>query len=170
MFKLPQELRANIFRHVVGENIYPEDHYDPISRQSKVVFRPKYCVHGPERYNHPEGLGHNAIQRPDLPNYRILAVSKQVRREALEAGWMGTYKHFLAARHLFAALGADVKPTEFNWLSKVHLNFTVKKYFEFFGLRINPQVHIVEANSMGRRLQGLTKRRLEHLELYFRDP
>lgn len=55
-------------------------------------------------------------------------------------------------------------------MSTIHLNFTVKEYFKFFGLKINPEVRIVEAKSNGRRLQGLTKRGLKHLELHFRDP
>lgn len=84
--KLPKEMRLLVFRHVLGENIYPEDLYYPVTQEYKAVFGTKINYGSPEHYNHPEELGRDAIQRPDMPNYRILAVSKQVRREALEAG------------------------------------------------------------------------------------
>lgn len=47
------------------------------------------------------------MPRLELPNYKLLSVSKQVREEVLEAGWTGTYKHFVSTHKFYSALDTN---------------------------------------------------------------
>ncbi|KAF2130663.1 hypothetical protein P153DRAFT_356391 [Dothidotthia symphoricarpi CBS 119687] len=159
LMDLPMEICSTIFRHILGENIYPVAPYDSTRRAYQVLL-------GLKEVNIPEA--EDAGARPDAPNYAILGVNKQVRREAVCAGWEGTRKQFTAVHMLERVLSTTATPCSYNWLNRVHLNFSIGGLFHFFGVEIDPVVHITAARSMGHLLQGVDT--LKHLELFFRSP
>jgi hypothetical protein len=54
------------------------------------------------------------------------------------------------------------------WLNRIQLNLDITRYFELFGVDINPVVHIRATANMGALLRNIPG--LKHLELFFRNP
>jgi hypothetical protein len=106
--------------------------------------------------------------RPDPPNDTRLRPNKRIRTEALRAGWEGTWKRFVDITYLESCLNAKIVPSQYKWLSRVHLNLSLSAYFSLFSLRINPVIHIDAANSNGTIPQSIPG--LKRLEFFFRDP
>jgi len=163
LLRLPAELRALVYRHALGENIYPHTRYDQSLGTEKLTLGSIY-------YNVPieQGRQPAIAARSDPPNYEILALSKSIRKEALKAVWVGTWKHFVRPSYFADALGANVIPLTYAWLTRLHLNFSSEDYFSFFGVSIDPNVSLSPANSKGQLLSNISE--LRHLELSFRKP
>jgi hypothetical protein len=168
IMQLPEEIRSMIWLHTLGEDIYPHAAFDPQSATHKVTFGAGSLT--PESYhNKPEDIPRGDATKRTLPNRNIFLMCKQVRHEALRAGWETGYKHFTHWRYVSNVLEASMTPFGFNWLNKIHINFTITEWFEFFGVSIDPVIHIYDTSKI-EQLQALVPRGLKHLEFYFRDP
>jgi hypothetical protein len=119
------------------------------------------------------------------PNVEILylggPVGKQIQHEAFLATWEGSYKYFIRPSDFEEVMGAvpphhpenqfwkcDFRPDDLKWLTRIELNFTTLQYFEFFGLKILPQVRVEGDASLGPLLKGIAT--LKDLRLRFRNP
>jgi hypothetical protein len=159
--KLPYELRATILQHALGENIYLNTNYNSLGLREITL--------GSRRHNTPAAdENDDAGERPDPPNYAVLGLNKSLRKEALQAGWVGTRKYFIDFSYLRKTLNADIKPSKYNCLSRIQLNQSISQYLDLFGVDFDPVVQIQTANSSGAMLQAIPG--LRHLELYFRSP
>jgi hypothetical protein len=162
---LPAEVRSIIYRHVLGENVYPA-----VDGTSKVTFGSMSAnlswgdINSPERFDEDD-----IMKRSDFPNYNILYVNSRVTHKALKTAWEAGYKHFVKP-HLFESALASIRPPAYNWLNRIHLNFDLSDFFMFFGIHIDPIVRIDQSQSVRTLFEGLPARGLKHLELYFRDP
>jgi hypothetical protein len=80
-----------------------------------------------------------------------------------------TPKRFVKVDPLVEILTAPISATpNFKWLTRIQTDFDVLQYFEFFGVKIDPILHIVATDSKGdlpKTCPGLID-----LELFFRDP
>lgn len=107
--RLPKELRLQILREVCGQGpIKPQRVFDPNKMQEKIVIgtvegnaSPEaICslakLNGGRRYMHDSDW--ELIDSIPRPNYAIFQVNKQIRQEALTAGWNGPVKHFQELR------------------------------------------------------------------------
>lgn len=156
LMELPAEIRANIFQHVLGSEIYPVSNEIWPTSDSSVCLAPNSrqfdSMYGlsrrPEaRMSSPyTGFTGNTFDRmdprhvagplafgPTLPNYSILFVSKQVFSEAAKAVWEGTRKYFLEPSVFSNALEAR-PPTSYNWISRIELDFDIQQWFGFFAI------------------------------------
>jgi hypothetical protein len=161
LMKLPKELRTVVYEHALGENVYPHYH-------RYIALGIDQLILGSDHGNCPgdDEDFREAGARPHAPNYKILALNKRIRQEALEAGWNGTWKHFVSPFYLINALSDGLSPLGYNWLTRLQLNFTLDAYFTFFGVSFAPIAHRLSGN--GDVLQGIGG--LKHLELFFRSP
>lgn len=65
---------------------------------------------------------------------------------------------------------ASFRPSSYNWLNQIHLNFNLNDFVFFFGIHIDSAVRIVQRQGVRGLLKGPPGRGLRHLELYLRDP
>jgi hypothetical protein len=66
-----------------------------------------------------------------MPNLTILCVSKQVYQEALQAGWLGTRKHFFNRVELNRVLHGRTRlgtVLDSKWLSLLELKFSFNSF------------------------------------------
>jgi hypothetical protein len=162
LIKLPAELRAIIFQHVFGENLYPYARQNHRLSLREVVLTSDHPYFAPD---HDAQLEGHCLYPP---NYNVLNLNKQLRKEAVQAGWEGTWKHFIRPIHLTNVLDAPVVQFSGERLSRVHLNFSVGKYLSFFGVSIEPRVHLDTLARSGHPLK--TSKGLKRIELFFRKP
>ena len=161
LMSLPIEIRFIIFQHALGENIYPRTYYNRVTSQHKVSLGFRRQV-TPDATEEP-----NSAARPDAPNYAILLLNKGLRNEALRAGYEGSRKHFTSYFNLQEVINAS--PTSpYKLLSRIHLHFNLRHYFEFFGIATQPVIQHSVISCYGRILQGISG--LRHLELFFPIP
>jgi hypothetical protein len=184
LMELPAEIRLHIFEHVLGPKIYPivTDFKVPVdwSVNPPINQRDQRLVLG-NGYSRPllttphyvritsvdniEELG----ERVPAPNLSILAISKQVRSEALQAGWEGTRKYFFDTMIFQSVVQAQGGPrANYNCLAKIQLNFTHKAYFKFFGVEAERTIRHSPLTAMGSYLQNLPKP--TDLQMRFRSP
>jgi hypothetical protein len=104
----------------------------------------------------------------EAPNYNLLRVSKQVRAEALQAGWVGTWKHFKSDTVCYKVLTCAISPVTLNWLAKVELDFDFDQWFEFLGMAIGEPGFPQFSNPTAQHLGNI--RTLKHLCLVFPHP
>jgi hypothetical protein len=126
-------------------------------------------IRGSRQRNAPDGRQYQGgSARADAPNYAIMCLDKQTRDEVLQAGWAGTWKHFTGLLDLSDVLGTSNPPSDYDWLNRIHLNFSIAEYLRLFGVIIDPFVHIQPSRNQGPLLQGISI--IKHLELFFQDP
>jgi hypothetical protein len=145
LMDLAVEIRLYIFEQVLGgSTIFPE------------------AVPGPRFRSH--------ITMGKEANYAIFLVSKQVRAEALRAGWEGTRKCFMCPWDCEEVMEiASWRPPPYNWIAKMELNLATSDWFVFFGIRISPdERHLEHENSEVCPLQSIPT--LRDLQLTFRSP
>ncbi|KAF2276772.1 uncharacterized protein EI97DRAFT_417785 [Westerdykella ornata] len=169
LMDLPTELYFEVLRHALGGEIHPFVIGGPdMHLETRTVPRrggQSHVVLGRQAYSSRE----NAVPGTEPPNYALLRVSKQVRREALNAAWVGTRKCFVTPPSFFKVISLAHKPSaQYNWISKVELDFTISDWFDFFGVEIHPALHASAGFSMGPLLQGINT--LKSLRLRFRSP
>ncbi|KAF1950963.1 hypothetical protein CC80DRAFT_576368 [Byssothecium circinans] len=122
LMDLPFELRAQIYVQALGPVIYPHRVSIDISDQvtgDKVTWG----------YGSPKAVRSG---KRSLPNVALLRTSRQVYKEAMEAGWQSTIKGFTKHIDLCTAAHAVVKP-QYNWLQMIRLDFSTAEWFDFFG-------------------------------------
>lgn len=106
------------------------------------------------------------ISAPDLA---LLYVSKQVQTEALKAGWEGVKRCFLASSMFTIVADSNIGVAQrFNILGRIELSFTMKDWFKFFGLTVDPTLLQNASASLGAYLSALED--TCKLALRFRDP
>lgn len=183
---LPVEVRAIVFEYALGPEVYPRttarterrlregeisDH-DPEARQdARIVFGFGYSNKLIEQ--HSWGLDYFREIRPITsgPNTAVLRLNKQLHKEALEAGWQATKKYFVEWQIFTKVVDSKVGPmAQYNCLTRIQLDFTNATWFQFFGLKVVPQLRLEESESMGRYLQASKLPNLRHLDMRFRDP
>lgn len=167
---LPPELRLCIFVHVIGPDIFPYCNSVPVEEHSRIVHFQNQVVFG-RGYHHGQPPCGSPPEKHDMispPNVNILMISRQVRKEALQAGWEGTRKCFAQAS-FFCDVANAIETVPFNILNRIQLSMKNPDYFEFFGYlieedgRVRP--HDAKACDGFKKLPNLTT-----LELRFRDP
>ena len=182
LMDLPAELRLMVFERVIAPSgeVYPlnkvyksgnePSHYTAFDREnSHITLGIGYKEGG---LNHMMyGREHPQENRKPVPppNLVLLYVSKQIQAEALQAGWEGLKRCFVD-HQIFTSV-ADSKigvAQRFNILGRIQLNFTMKSWFKFFGLEVEPVLFRTESASLGRYLAALED--TCRLELRFRDP
>ncbi|KAF1967071.1 hypothetical protein BU23DRAFT_406350, partial [Bimuria novae-zelandiae CBS 107.79] len=148
---LPRELRALIYRHALETYVYPQENLGTIKH-----VRPSdgdFCREA-------------GRQASEAPNYSLLRVSKQVYAEAKAAPWRGTPKHFVCPQQTEdVIINANVGPA-YNWLTKLHLNFSLDDHYDFLGIKIEPFLHIRSQDSRSALLKSISN--LEEVEFFFR--
>ncbi|KAL1594610.1 hypothetical protein SLS60_010371 [Paraconiothyrium brasiliense] len=147
LMALPAELRALIFQQTLGGNIFPEYLYTRIGINT-------------EWYNLVDP-GSN----PDTPNPGILLASKQVYKEAREAVWEGTTKHFCDDLELREVLSRPALWPAYNWLTSIQLSLNLEDYFTCFGIEIDPTLQFQPIGGTGELLKSLHS--VRKIELYF---
>lgn len=125
--KLPVELRLVILRHILGSDIYPGvAQISPNSTRVTLGRGKDELEEAGERGDNQKG-----------PNYKIFQVSKQICAEALQAGWVGSSKHFDTSKWGFeAVVNCPNPPAGLNWLASIDLHFDVLNHFSFFRIKI----------------------------------
>jgi hypothetical protein len=78
LMKPPAALRAIIFQHILGENMHPFARQNLQLSLREVVLTSDHPSFAPDHNAHLEG------HRPYSPNYNILGLNKQLRKEALQ--------------------------------------------------------------------------------------
>ena len=177
---LPAELREMIYERAIGPRLYPLSmaytyETDPPTSSEELSVHwgaGYYNANDPRRYDHPGWLyyyGHSATADASVcaPTLALLRTCKQVGQEAQSAGWERTRKCFVSPRHLMDVLAASITPN-FNWLNKVILDFDMRGWFRFFGVRLHPHFHVDSAKSLGYLLLNMPQ--LIHLQMWFRSP
>ena len=180
IMSLPTELRLSIFEHALGPRIYPlstvdsTECYDDVARENAAVHwglgfhncadnwkcrLPLWVFHG----NQHIVTGPSACE----PNVALLQVSRQVNREASQAGWENTRKCFFSINQFASVLDASRVPN-YNWLNKVILDLTMSEWFKFFGVKVHPHLQKDSSDSLGTVLPTL--RNLTVLQMWFRSP
>ncbi|KAF2130386.1 hypothetical protein P153DRAFT_356163 [Dothidotthia symphoricarpi CBS 119687] len=181
LLDLPAEVRMLVFEHAFGPRLYPlstvsaHDAFDESARQNAAVKLGLGRYNAKDHANPHTGLSWLTSGCPantidytvPAPNLALLRVSKQVFREALCAGWENTRKTFFSPRHFASVLDAGITPS-FNWLNKLILDFSMKEWFEFFGITFRPVFHMEFAECLGYLL--LTLPTLVSLQIWFRSP
>jgi hypothetical protein len=72
--------------------------------------------------------------------------------------------HIFPPSYLISALSLTVRPPNYKWLTRIHLDFTIDEYFEFFGISTTLPLQLQNDNDhLLRAIDGL-----RHLELFFR--
>jgi hypothetical protein len=176
--ELPAELRAVLYRHILGSYIHPRQEYDPTLRHNQTRVRVALGTSGLasyyggnilDRYRDNGGSfdPHAKIYGAQPPNVKLFRLNHQVREEALKAGWEGTIKYFTAPGYLEEVLN-NPHPPPYQWLTDLELQFSVLEYFEMFGVSIAPTMHIDPSDSKGHLLQGITG--LKTVRLRFPNP
>jgi hypothetical protein len=154
LLSLLAELRALIFKHALGKNIYPDICYSQTLGVQEVTLG--------SRQQH---LPPYSALRTDAPNYNILGLSKSTREEALKEG---TWRHFAAHSDLTTVLDPSVVPPNYTWLSRLQLDYTFSGYFYFFGVSIDPNVHLTTSPPKAALIPVIND--LRHLGLHFKSP
>jgi hypothetical protein len=111
LMKLPAKLRAVVCQHTLGDNFYPYARQNFGLSMHKVTLTSHRTIMNFELDAQLEGC------RPCPPNYKILGVNKQIRMEALQAGWKGTWKHFVYPVDLQNVVDAPNAPFNCEWLT-----------------------------------------------------
>jgi hypothetical protein len=147
---LPPEVRIVLFRHILGSEIHPqvnpEVHYGRERPTRTAVtlghVRESSYYSGDILAKYPK-YGVN-IFGTQAPNYNIFRVNRQIRDEALQAGWEGTRKHFTFYQDLHLVISNPNPPATYNWLAAIELDFgTWLAWFDFFGFSVIPTTHVV---------------------------
>lgn len=162
ILNLPAELRALIYLHALRENIYPVMCPISVGNQSTV------CLGRPNEDQRSRGYFQvvDACERLDPPNYSTLALSKGTRIEVLKAAWQGTWKNFCSPYSLHRVMNVSITPNHVNWLTRVHVNFTVHDYFRELGVDMDPIARFqTPMHGAGQIFQNILG--LNHLELCF---
>jgi hypothetical protein len=149
VMSLPKDVRLELYQHILGSFIYPH------SQSVRLMDSTSDWA-----YHDLVVLGHNA-------NCRIFRGNKQMRREAMDAGWVGTTKYFKDSdcfRHIMWA----TPPPKVNWLTKIHLDFGMNQHFAMLGVYVNPGIHINADLCAGPLLKEIKS--LKDLTLEFPDP
>jgi len=98
----------------------------------------------------------------------MMLANKTIRAEFFEACWEGTPKSFCHLDTFSRVVNAH-PPREYNWISKVELDFNLSQWFEFFGIKIlGLHVHVTEADFKGPLLKSIPT--LKVLKLTFQNP
>ncbi|KAJ4359478.1 uncharacterized protein N0V89_000032 [Didymosphaeria variabile] len=147
LMALPAELRALIFQQTLGGNIYPSYFYTRIGIETDM-----------DNMVDPGSS-------PHCPNPDILLASKQVYKEAREAVWEGTTKHFCFDSHFEEVLSYPSLWPTYNWLTSVQLSFPLDEYFTFFGIEIGPTLQFQPNGGPAEPVKSLHS--LREIELYF---
>jgi hypothetical protein len=142
LMDLPKELRLAVLRHVVGG-----------PRISLGV--------------HTDRNKQQRVNTGDAANYEIFRVSRQVRAEALEAGYIGTVKSFEEPETFRDVVRCPNPPPFPTWLNKIELNFSISGFFSFFGAYLDQTIEVEEARSMGPLLWDIST--LKELRIVFRN-
>jgi hypothetical protein len=187
LMDLPTELRLMVLERalVAGTEVYPLSMVHQRKWGSDIPMQERQASHltlglgYDSKLSNQSRLGYtipqnggNSFEVPytvPAPELALLYVSKQVKDETLKAGWEGLKRCFID-HEVFAAV-ADSKigvATRFNILGRIQLSFTMKSWFKFFGLEVDPIFFQDPSNSIGRYLGSLEK--TCRLELRFRDP
>ena len=156
--RLPKELRLQVLRHALGSDIRPEDKYFKGDRH--VIFGSVKLFRSDIR--------HERLATADTPNYAVFRVNKQFQEEAMEAGWIGTPKHFINEAILELVVKCANPPPFSNWLSKIYLDFTMKSYFSLFGVFVTPSVNFQPRSCTGEVLRQIDT--LEEITFKFGSP
>ncbi|KAF1911213.1 hypothetical protein BDU57DRAFT_543574 [Ampelomyces quisqualis] len=181
LLDLPAELRVMIFERVLGPRVYPlstipgYNDRDSNAHQNATVCWGLgfYTADARRRQRIPGWLwgGHpHTIAGPSVsqPNLAILQLNKQIHAEALRAGWEGSCKCFFSPRQFQSVIEARHPMPNYDWLSKVVLDFTMEGWFEFFGIKTFEYFHLDLSESHGAMLRGIPM--VKSLELLFRSP
>jgi hypothetical protein len=125
LMRLPAEIRLKILEYAMGDVMHPCTGYSEASSR-QVILGPAGNIKRSESewFRYPEEWSGK-----EPPNYNLLRVSKQVRAEALQAGWVGTWKHFKWATVCHKVLTCAICPVNLNWLAKVELDFDFNQWF-----------------------------------------
>lgn len=168
LMKLPWELRLLIFEHALGTKIFPQTKYSERNDHSMVTFGygdPRVSTYG---RSNSILITDTRPFSPTPPNYGILGVSKQVRCEALQAGWEGSREYFARELTFTTVVSCQMPPVGYNWLSRIELDFELLDYLHLFGIVRDTQIYFDPAGSKGPLLQNITS--LRELYLRFRHP
>jgi hypothetical protein len=188
LMDLPVELRLMIFERMIA----PSDEIYPLNKAflsvgdrtmiaqstheySYITLGGGYCKEDITGYCHtgrmyesaPWALEHREPVSP--PNLNLLYVSKQVKEEALRIGWKYSKRCFIIP-HMFTSV-ADSEigvAKRFDVLGRIQLSFTVRSWFEFFGVEAVPVFNQDLSASLGYYLGELKD--TCKLEIRFRDP
>jgi hypothetical protein len=191
---LPGELQLQILQHALGTNISPS--VENMRTSSEGDFAPHVVlgsIQNRRQWLNQSSLGDGSgfdrveyqkrVENTPFPNLAVLLVNKQMRRDALKAGWVGTVKYFSSHTndfrgdwggswgrdsHFKNVLECSKAPTPMNWLSRIHLDLTIKEYFAILGVTVTPAIHLNQEHCTMKLLQGITT--LTHLSLQFPDP
>jgi hypothetical protein len=169
LMDLPVELRLMIFERTLGRYLYSLRKVDNVRQTSFVNWG--LGLPNPNEFHHHKMpfasdehtiAGYTACK----PNLAVLQVSKQVKDEALQAGWQDTRKCFFDPYHFTSILGIRKIPYS-NWLRKVILHFTMEGWFQFFGVQQWPDLHINTTHSRVYLLATLPD--VVNLQIWFRS-
>ena len=179
---LPADARNVVYEHVLGREIYPlpkmhkmwvDDEWVRqitnvvlgVGYTRKLVDTASYQNMGFDKFV-PE-----ACEPIHAPNLAILRVCKQVSAEALKIGWESPLKCFNDDQMFVLIAEAKLGPLQkFNCLNKIQLNFTLKGWFRFFGVKVDPTISLDESNSKAAFLTKAKLPKLHHFEMRFRSP
>ncbi|KAF2830611.1 hypothetical protein CC86DRAFT_164001 [Ophiobolus disseminans] len=178
---LPVDARNTIYEHVFGREIYPLPKMDGtwqdefVRRVTGIVLGAGYTQKLIESYDYKsmrfDDFVHEAYKPVHTPNLAVLRVRKQVCEEALKIGWESALKCFNDDQLFVLVAEAKLGPLlKFNCLNKIQLNFTLKGWFRFFGVEVNPTISILETDSNAALLTKAKSPKLRRLEMRFRSP
>ncbi|KAF2657871.1 hypothetical protein K491DRAFT_756472 [Lophiostoma macrostomum CBS 122681] len=174
LMELPAEVRAVLYRHILGSYIYPSLQSDADEQDVIVALGKRHASYYGDNIldrhsSHASYFNLNAVRIYDAqpPNLTLLRLNHQVREEALKAGWEGNTKYFVTAS-AFEHVIRNPYPPPYNWLTDLELSFSILQYFKMFGVGIAPDMHIDPSSSIGPLLQGITG--LKTLRLRFPNP
>ncbi|KAL7770285.1 hypothetical protein CFE70_000218 [Pyrenophora teres f. teres 0-1] len=157
---LPTEIRRLIFGFVLGHRIYLfgkiPDGVLLTQISGSVLLGQISVVHF--------HLGCCSIRNPILA---LLLVNKLTNQEVMQICWENTPKYFTSIYRLCTVLDAAVKPA-YNWLNDVVLDFTLKEWFDFFGIFTASDLCMGTDPSFTFTLNMLHN--LRSLQLRFRNP
>ncbi|PSN73389.1 hypothetical protein BS50DRAFT_653864 [Corynespora cassiicola Philippines] len=151
LLKLPAEIRNLIYIHTLGGSIYPR--VDVTG--SRVLLGSRI------------DQDFSYSKRHDSRNYSILDINHSIREDVLKAICLGTWKHFINGSVLVDVLRAPVTPP-YGWLTRICLHISISQFFELFGVKIDPFLHVVESDSSGHLIRD--SRTLKQLNLVFPTP
>ncbi|KAJ4381748.1 hypothetical protein N0V86_003113 [Didymella sp. IMI 355093] len=183
LLNLLAEVRYNIYKYALGPRLYLLSRVseylasdDLTVAQASVHWGSSYMNIGDWRRKHHKyrHLFHNGGVHDTTIDHSIealstalLRVSTFVYEDARKVGWENTRKCFHSVQLLFLILRTGVKPN-FNWLNKFVLDFNMRDWFKFLGVKTHPYFRINDTNSSGHIPQTLPQ--LEDLQTYFRRP
>ncbi|KAJ4377756.1 hypothetical protein N0V83_000586 [Neocucurbitaria cava] len=173
LMDLPIEIRLMIFEHVISKDgeVYPRSkgargYEDDENSTLHVTFGYGYKTGRTDDGSYAASHNIKAVAKPVLT---LLYVSKQVKEEALRAGWEGLKRCFVQPYAFVAVADSRVGVAiRYNILGRIQLSFSSKDWFIFFGIYVCHVIYRTESQCRGHYLASLDRR--TNLEIRFRDP